>query len=129
MFKYPLFVTVPILFHHDKPGRINHSNKRLTIFRHSKNTNSTVCSLDESFSSLSNQDWRSFRAKLVQSEQQQDLKVETTRLSNNNDEESWAHHVPFVERGSLLIASPEHFKGEFACSFFANTVVYVLEKN
>lgn len=38
----------------------------------------------------------------------------------------WAHEVSFVEAGCLLIASPEHFVGEHACSFFANSVVLVL---
>ena len=123
--KYPLFVTIPTLFHHDKPRKINVSNKQLSTFNHSKKT--IICSLDESFSSLSNQDWRSFRAKLVQSEKQQDSTADTINSSDENNRETWAHHVPFVERGSLLIASPEHFKGEFACSFFANTVVYVIE--
>lgn len=31
-----------------------------------------------------------------------------------------------MEAGCLLIASPEHFVGEHACSFFANSVVLVL---
>lgn len=62
-------------------------------------------------------DWRAFRARLVQSES-------SVRKSTKPDE--WAHEVPFVEAGSLLIASPEHFVGEHACSFFASTVVLIL---
>lgn len=61
-------------------------------------------------------DWRSFRAKLVQ--------LETSK--KHAQRKDWAHEVSFVEPGCLLIASPEHFVGEHACSFFANSVVLVL---
>lgn len=64
-------------------------------------------------------DWRSFRARLVQNER---AKTSDTKPAT----EEWAHEVPFVEAGCLLIASPEHFVGEHSCSFFANSVVLVL---
>lgn len=64
-------------------------------------------------------DWRSFRARLVQTEQ-------TTTPAGEPSTKEWAHEVPFVEAGCLLIASPEHFVGEHSCSFFANSVVLVL---
>lgn len=64
-------------------------------------------------------DWRSFRARLVQTEK-------SNYSAAKPSSEEWAHEVPFVEAGCLLIASPEHFVGEHACSFFANSVVLVL---
>lgn len=70
-------------------------------------------------------EWRSFRAKLVEEESKKNS-TEVYERKMEKKKHVWAHYVPFVERGSLLIASPEHFKGEFACSFFANTVVLVV---
>lgn len=72
------------------------------------------------------EDWRDFRARLVQSEKKVYTGDAAADVASGN-KSAWAHDVPFVEKGSLLIANPEHFKGDFACSFFANTVVFIVE--
>lgn len=92
---------------------------KLAPYRHpSLLKRSSVCNVraQQSPDQTPNSDWRSFRAKLVQ--------AETNKKRAKTEE--WAHEVSFVEAGCLLIASPEHFVGEHACSFFANSVVLVL---
>lgn len=84
------------------------------------------------------EDWRTFRARLVRNENPAST-VPTSPPSSqvpspppstsqsSSHSQLWAHHIPFVEPGSLLLASPEHFKDEQACTFFANTAILILE--
>lgn len=84
-------------------------------------------------------DWRAFRARLVRNENttsDTSLASEspssistspTSHTQSTSDSQLWAHHIPFVEAGSLLLASPEHFCDEYACTFFANTAILILD--
>lgn len=98
---------------------------------------------DDSASQLpQNEDWRAFRARLVQNENiasthsstsappsdsQSSGFPSTTSSKSTSGPHLWAHHIPFVEAGSLLLASPEHFCDEYACTFFANTAILILD--
>lgn len=89
-----------------------------------------------------NEDWRTFRARLVHNENatsarpstssppsdsQSSAFPSTTSGQSTSGSHLWAHHIPFVEAGSLLLASPEHFCDEYACTYFANTAILILD--
>lgn len=84
--------------------------------------------------SSQNDDWRSFRARLVRNEAittspaQPSLHPPTDNLEPETPaSDIWAHPVSFIEAGSLLLASPQHFRGPHACTFFANTGILILD--
>lgn len=87
-------------------------------------------------------DWRSFRARLVSLESAQNVSSDEERAGKGVVDgklaqiyetprhyapPEWAHPVSHVEAGCVLIANPAHFVGSSAVSFFANTVVFVLD--
>lgn len=87
-----------------------------------------------------NVDWREFRARLVQTELSTNShmscltpvvndaeNIDTDDSSSLSESTTWAHAVSFLERGSILIASPQHFGEGQNRSFFADTVVLLLE--
>lgn len=107
-----------------------------------------LCSLNddnESFSINSNlnEDWRSFRARLVRREadedsisalgsflseqHQQELTDATPSDTSSSSSGTWAHPVSFIEAGSLLLSSPRHFKGDRNITFFSNTAILILQ--
>ena len=80
------------------------------------------------------QDWRTFRARLVQSEARErshaaDRAPGASPAAAAGDatlnEARWVHPVGMLESGCVLVASPEHFQNDQ--QYFANTVILVLE--
>lgn len=98
------------------------------------------CSAGEERAPVSNSEWRSFRARLVRNERvEAETEVETDQLlkdskrgADSSDKSTdgdglWAHQIPHIEAGSLLLASPKHFSGAHACTFFAKTGILILQ--
>lgn len=119
-----------------------------TTFTSTRKRIARCCANEQSATPPPNEDWRAFRARLVrieraetskstthsQQEQEQseqshapDIDDDTNKDKCSDDETLWAHHISHIEAGSLLLASPVHFKGDHACTFFANTAILILE--
>ena len=81
--------------------------------------------------SLSDEDWRAFRARLVQTGISTRTQNESKATQPARPEElspatdAWVHPLVAAEQGCLLVANPEFFRG--AQSYFDKSVIAVVE--